>query len=85
MTIRMIALATLIAAPTALMAQDTPPEGAMPLSQLVTKLETDLAGDLGHITDVSWDDDGYWEVEYHNAENREVEIRVDPATGEVRQ
>ncbi|GGF59468.1 hypothetical protein GCM10011402_09370 [Paracoccus acridae] len=85
MTIRMIALATLIAAPTALMAQDTPPEGSMPLSQLVTKLETDLAGELGHITDVSWDDDGYWEVEYHNAENREVEIRVDPATGEVRQ
>lgn len=85
MTIRMIALATLIAAPTALMAQDTPPEGSMPLSQLVNKLETDLAGELGHITDLSWDDDGYWEVEYHNAENREVEIRVDPATGEVRQ
>ncbi|MFD2815148.1 PepSY domain-containing protein [Paracoccus aerius] len=57
----------------------------MPLSQVVTKLETDLGAELGHITDISWDDDGYWEVEYHNAENREVEIRVDPATGEVRQ
>ena len=33
MTIRMIALATLVAAPTALMAQDTPPQGSMPLSQ----------------------------------------------------
>lgn len=85
MTIRMIALATLIAAPTALMAQETPPEGSMPLSQLVTKLEADLAGELGHITDVSWDDDGYWEVEYQNADNREVEIRVDPATGEMQQ
>ncbi|MDQ1899158.1 PepSY domain-containing protein [Paracoccus sp. WLY502] len=85
MTIRMIALATLIAAPTALMAQETPPEGSMPLSQLVTKLEADLAGELGHITDVSWDDDGYWEVEYQNADNREVEIRVDPASGEMQQ
>lgn len=85
MTIRIIALAALVAAPTALVAQEIPPAGAMPLSQLVTKLETDLAAELGHITDISWDDDGYWEVEYHNAENREVEIRVDPATGNVRQ
>lgn len=85
MTIRMIAVAGLIAVPSVLMAQQTPPAGAMPLSQIVTKLETDLGGQLGHIEDISWDDDGYWEVEYHTTDNREVEIRVDPATGEVRE
>lgn len=79
------ALASLIAAPSAVMAQQTPPAGSLPLSEVVTKLETDLGGDLSFISDVSWDDDGYWEVEYHTADNREVDIRVDPASGEIRQ
>ena len=84
MTIRMIALAGLIAAPSALMAQQPPPAGSMPLSQVVAKLETDLS-DLGHISEISWEDDGYWEVEYQTTDNREVDIRVDPATGETRE
>ena len=84
MTIRMIALAGLIAAPSALMAQQTPPAGSMPLSQVVAKLETDLS-DLGHISEISWEDDGYWEVEYQTTDNRELDIRVDPATGETRE
>ncbi len=84
MTIRMIALAGLIAAPSALMAQQTPPSGSMPLSQVVAKLETNLS-DLGHISEISWEDDGYWEVEYQTTDNREVDIRVDPATGETRE
>jgi hypothetical protein len=84
MTIRMIALAGLIAAPSALMAQQTPPTGSMPLSQVVAKLETDLS-DLGHISEISWEDDGYWEVEYQTTDNREVDIRVDPVTGETRE
>lgn len=79
------ALVSLIAAPSAMMAQQTPPAGSLPLSEVVTKLETDLGGDLSFISDVSWDDDGYWEVEYHTADNREVDIRVDPASGEIRQ
>lgn len=84
MTIRMIALAGLIAAPSALMAQQPPPAGSMPLSQVIAKLETDLS-DLGHISEISWEDDGYWEVEYQTTDNREVDIRVDPATGETRE
>lgn len=79
------ALASLIAAPTALMAQQTPPAGSLPLSQVVSKLEADLGRDLSFISDVSWDDDGYWEVEYRTADNREVDIRVDPASGAIRQ
>lgn len=84
MTIRMIALAGLIAAPSALMAQQPPPAGSMPLSQVIAKLETDLS-DLGHISEISWEDGGYWEVEYQTTDNREVDIRVDPATGETRE
>ena len=80
-----LALSALIAAPSALMAQQTPPAGSLPLSQVVSKLETDLGADLAYISDVSWDDDGYWEVEYHTSDNREVDIRVDPASGDIRQ
>ncbi|MBK4216953.1 PepSY domain-containing protein [Paracoccus caeni] len=85
----LVALATIVALPTTILAQqadrDVPPAGSMALSELVQKLETDLASELGTITDVSWDDDGFWDVEYRNTENREVEIRVDPASGEVQQ
>lgn len=85
MTMRMIVLATSLVVPTWAAAQDMPPAGSMALSAVVTKLETDLGADLSYISEISWDDDGYWEVEYYTNENREVDIRVDPATGEIRQ
>lgn len=85
MTIRTIALAASLAVPTMLAAQEAPPAGSMTLSQVVTKLETDVGTDLSYISEISWDDDGYWEVEYYTADNREVDVRVDPATGDVRQ
>lgn len=84
-TVSAVALAALIAVPTVVVAQQTPPAGSLPLSQVVSRLETSLGGDLSYISDVSWDDDGYWEVEYQTTDNREVEIRVDPASGEIRQ
>lgn len=84
MTRHMIALAALFAAPSALMAQDMPPQGSMPLSQVVTKLETDVGTDLAFISEVSWDDDGYWEVDYVTTDRAKVEVKIDPATGEVR-
>ena len=80
----LIALAALLA-PAPLLAQDRPPEGAMALSQVLAGLEADLGGDLDHISEVSWDDDGYWEVEYQTGDNREVDIKFDPATGNIRQ
>lgn len=53
----------------------------MALSEVISMLETDL----GYISGVSWDDDGYWEVEYDTADNREVDVDVDPATGNILQ
>lgn len=87
MTLRLLTAAALILSPLAAVAQgapgDTPPADAMPLSEIIAKIETDLGADLGHVDDVQWDDDGYYEVEYRTADNREVEMRVDPATGET--
>ncbi|MET4076868.1 PepSY domain-containing protein [Janibacter sp. UYMM211] len=40
----------------------------------------------GAVDDAAWDDDdqGAWEVEIiSNSDNREIELRVDPATGDV--
>lgn len=80
----LIALAALFV-PAPLLAQDRPPQNAMPLSQVVSGLETDLGTDLSHISEVSWDDDGYWEVEYQTRDNREVDIKVDPVSGDILQ
>lgn len=87
MTFRTLTAAALILSPTALMAQEAmrgaPPADAMALSEIVAKMETDLSAELGYIEDVQWDDDGYYEVEYRTRDNREVEMRVDPTTGEA--
>ncbi len=79
---RTAALAGLIAlaAPVAF-AQNRPPENALPLSQIVTALE---AGGAQAFSEIEWDDDGYWEVEYWNAEGNRVEVRIDPLTGQPR-
>ncbi|QBX35309.1 PepSY domain-containing protein [Paracoccus liaowanqingii] len=87
MTLRILTAAALILSPAAALAQvtpgDMPPAGAMPLSEIIAKVETDLGADLGYIDDIQWDDDGYYEVEYHTADDREVEMRIDPTTGET--
>lgn len=65
-------------------AADTPPpSNAQPLSRIVTTVEANIA-DLAFIEDVSWDDDGYWEVEYRTTGGQEIEIKVDPVTGQTR-
>ncbi|CAM3333840.1 PepSY domain-containing protein [Paracoccus nototheniae] len=87
MFLRSLTAAALIVTPAAVMAQDAmrgaPPADAMPLSEIVAGIETDLAAELGYIEDVQWDDDGYYEVEYRTQDNREVEMRVDPVTGDT--
>ena len=65
-------------------AADTPPPAdAQPLSRIVATVEANVS-DLAFIEDVSWDDDGYWEVEYRTTDGREVEIKVDPVSGQTR-
>ena len=75
-----LALAAMLPLP--LMAQDQPPADGTPLSQMLATLEQEA--DFGHIDDVDWDDDGYYEVEYYTTEGREVKVRLDPVTGAAR-
>lgn len=83
MTLRPLAALALMIAPSTLMAQDVPPADAMPLSEILAGIEADLGTDLGHIDEVDWDDDGYYDIEYRTADNREVRVRIDPVTGEA--
>jgi hypothetical protein len=33
-------------------------------------------------TEIEWDDDGYWDMEFINESNRRTSVRIDPFTGE---
>jgi hypothetical protein len=57
---------------------EVPPEGSLPLSQVLAKLE--IAGHT-FITEVEFED-GVWEIEYVVG-GEEYEILVDPMTGEA--
>ena len=63
-------------------AADAPPSDALPLSQILQALEQQ--GDVAYFEDVDWDDDGYWEIEYVDRNGSEVEIEVDPVSGQTR-
>ena len=63
-------------------AADAPPPDALPLSQILQALEQQR--DIAYFEDVDWDDDGHWEIEYVDGTGAEVEIEVDPVSGEVR-
>jgi uncharacterized membrane protein YkoI len=74
--------AALLMAGAPALAQSTPPEGALPLSQVIAQIEA-MEG-VRFIDEVDWDDDGYWEVEYVMTDGRKVEVRLDPMTGQPR-
>ena len=40
--------------------------------------------DVHYFDEVEWDDDGYWEVEYYRRDGSEVEVEIDPVSGEPR-
>ncbi len=75
------ALAVALGAFGAASAQDRPPEGALPLSQVLATLEA--GGDVASFDEVDWDDDGHWEIDYIDAVGSKVELRADPMTGET--
>ena len=69
--------------PAGAMADTPPPPNAQPLSRIIATVEGS-AQNLAYIEDVSWDDDGYWEVEYKRRDGSEVEVKIDPRTGSSR-
>ena len=64
------------------LAERTPPEEALPLSEIVAGLENSF--DIHFIDEIEWDDDGYWESEMFTRDGAKVEVKIDPVTGEVR-
>ena len=32
-------------------------------------------------TEVEWDDDGYWDIEFISTQNRRASVRIDPFSG----
>jgi hypothetical protein len=73
-----LVLATGIATPA--LAQRLPPQNALPLSQVIATVED--REPVLVFTEVEWDDDGYWDVEFVNTDNRRTSVRIDPFTAE---
>jgi hypothetical protein len=73
-------LAVLLLAAVPAAAQNLPPTGALPLSQVLAGVEA--RDNVRVITEVEWDDDGYWDVEFVDTGNRSRSVRIDPMTGE---
>jgi hypothetical protein len=79
---RILPLATLaLAVPAVALA--APPQGARPASEVIRQVEQ--RPDFGHLRDLEWDNDGYWEVEYVTREGARIKLRLDPLSGEPRQ
>jgi len=59
---------------------ETPPANAKPLSEVIKALE-----DQGYrkITEVEFED-GVWEIEVHETDGKEIKLKVNPVSGEVR-
>lgn len=79
----LLALSFVVGSATLAEARDRqPPDDAMPLSQIVAKIEQ--RPDFRYIDEIEWDDDGYYEIEYRTKEGGEVKLKLDPKTGEQR-
>ena len=72
-----IAAALAVAAPAS--AQMLPPQDALPLSRIVATVEA--MDEVATVLEVDWDDDGYWDVEFVDTDNRRSSMRIDPITG----
>ena len=70
--------ATLLTLPAA--AQSLPPANSLPLSQVIASVEKNQP--VRVFTEVEWDDDGYWDIEFVNTSNRRSSVRIDPISGE---
>jgi hypothetical protein len=56
-----------------------PPENSMKLSEILAKIET--RDQFRYVSEVDWDEDGFYRVIYFTSDKAKVEINIDPATG----
>jgi hypothetical protein len=57
-----------------------PPENAMKLSEIIAKIET--RDQFRYISEIDWDEDGFYSIIYFTSDKAKVEINIDPATGQ---
>jgi hypothetical protein len=58
---------------------ERPPAGAKPLSEIIRAVEDQ---GLGVITEVEFED-GVWKIEIHKPDGGEVDLRIDPMSGQA--
>lgn len=58
---------------------EKPPAGAKPLSEIIKMLEEQ---GLTVITEVEFED-GAWKIEVYQPDGRELDVKVDPMTGQI--
>jgi hypothetical protein len=80
MTPRLALVAATLATAVPAAAQNLPPANGLPLSGVIATVEKTQP--VRVFTEVEWDDDGYWDVEFVNQQNRRTSIRIDPFTAE---
>jgi len=59
-----------------------PPDNAMKLSEIVAMIEQ--RNDFRYVSDVEWNDEGYYDVTYFTGDKAKVEIKMDVVTGKPR-
>lgn len=68
------------------LAQDSkppvPPDNAMKLSAIIATVEQRDA--FHYVSDVEWNDDGYYDVVYMTTDKAKVEMKIDAVTGKAR-
>jgi hypothetical protein len=72
----------LLAQVSAAVAQDKPaipPENAMKLSAIIATVEQRDA--FQYVSDIEWNDDGYYDVVYFTTDKAKVEMKFNPVTG----
>jgi hypothetical protein len=81
----MSALAALLFAGPALAQAESPPmpaENAMKLSEIIATIEA--RDQFRYVSEIDWDEDGFYRVIYFTSDKAKVEINMDPATGQPR-
>ena len=59
-----------------------PPENALKLSAIIATVEQRDA--FHYVSDIEWNDDGYYDVVYMTTDKAKVEMKIDAVTGKTR-
>ncbi len=73
----------LLAIPTTSVAQEQrriPPDNAMKLSQIISKVEK--RQDFRFVDEIEWNEGGYYDVTYYTTDKAKVEIKYNAVSGE---